>query len=372
MGGSRHVGRALRPQAGSHTLAAKTNGAQVFVALPGSKTPDLTMAYPCGHVLTLDERSRGRPRIHCPDCERVRVCVVCGSSMSGFPGHAVTCSNYCRHLNRYVPAGPKPCPDCGVEIPGRRNYCKPCADERVRLEKKNRRESPEIRARERQRYKERMENDPEYRARRRAQWLNDGVMRRRAKTRVTDLTAARIAELKRKAKVCAMCGETLSSEMSERHLEHIWPLTCGGTHTEDNVRITCGPCNLKRPKDGSDVVDHQLNLFMATDVAVELIAKRQKVCRHCGSSDLPPARVRKSRYECLRCAPPRPRGERRGPQPQRRVNEYRGKYDMAKVEQLAEEGKGYKAIAAELGMSRDVARALVRRCREIREREAAA
>ena len=40
---------------------------------------------------------------------------------------------------------------------------------------------------------------------------------------------------------------------------------------------------------------------------------------------------------------------------------YRGRYDIAKVLELRNAGHGYKIIAAELGVSRDMARELVMR-----------
>ena len=43
---------------------------------------------------------------------------------------------------------------------------------------------------------------------------------------------------------------------NSRHLDHIIPLNpkASGTHTTDNVRFICLKCNLKRPKDGSDII----------------------------------------------------------------------------------------------------------------------
>lgn len=38
------------------------------------------------------------------------------------------------------------------------------------------------------------------------------------------------------------------------HTDHIHPLNMGGKHTASNVRIICATCNLRRPKDGRDVL----------------------------------------------------------------------------------------------------------------------
>jgi len=39
-----------------------------------------------------------------------------------------------------------------------------------------------------------------------------------------------------------------------KHVDHIKPLCIGGLHTRDNVRVICQDCNLRRPRNGSDVV----------------------------------------------------------------------------------------------------------------------
>lgn len=33
---------------------------------------------------------------------------------------------------------------------------------------------------------------------------------------------------------------------SERHLDHVIPLSRGGAHSEDNIRVTHARCNLKK------------------------------------------------------------------------------------------------------------------------------
>jgi 5-methylcytosine-specific restriction endonuclease McrA len=51
----------------------------------------------------------------------------------------------------------------------------------------------------------------------------------------------------RQDKTCAYCGCTLTSKT--REFDHVQPLAQGGTHTADNLVVTCRPCNrLKRDK----------------------------------------------------------------------------------------------------------------------------
>jgi 5-methylcytosine-specific restriction endonuclease McrA len=76
----------------------------------------------------------------------------------------------------------------------------------------------------------------------------------------TDVTPRFIAQLRRRTTHCELC---LTSLGPDAHLDHIVPLAIGGTHTRDNLRFLCPTCNCSRPIDGSDVTDHQLNIWMA-------------------------------------------------------------------------------------------------------------
>lgn len=279
----------------------------------------------CGHVVTLDERRSWK---HLADwCD--------------------DCRSRCLRCDGYVPLDDSPS--------GRhRRNCDECARVVKRDQGRDRRE--------------RLRSDPERFAVERERQRIKNTLRYRALTRVTDLTPAEVLAMKRAASVCAMCGDVLPDDLGARHLEHIWPLNAGGTHTRDNVRIACEACNLARPKDGSDAVGHQLNIWTATDEAARLRPEVSKRCRHCGSGDVPAARLRRSRYECLGCVPHKPRGGCRGPRPDLWKSEYVGTYDIAAVERLMDAGKGYKAIASELGIGVYTSRALVRRVKELRSR----
>ena len=81
-------------------------------------------------------------------------------------------------------------------------------------------------------------------------------------TRYTDLRGSDIMKIKKKARLCEMCQQPLPDDFEFRHLDHVWPLDANGTHTRDNVRVLCVACNCGRPKDGSDVHNFQLNLWM--------------------------------------------------------------------------------------------------------------
>lgn len=47
---------------------------------------------------------------------------------------------------------------------------------------------------------------------------------------------------KRDRDICYLCGKKVKK--SERHLDHVIPLSRGGAHSEENLRVTHGRCNL--------------------------------------------------------------------------------------------------------------------------------
>lgn len=49
----------------------------------------------------------------------------------------------------------------------------------------------------------------------------------------------------RDLRTCHLCGKT-HLEDHEIHLDHVIPLSKGGTHTADNVKVACAPCNLRK------------------------------------------------------------------------------------------------------------------------------
>jgi 5-methylcytosine-specific restriction endonuclease McrA len=44
--------------------------------------------------------------------------------------------------------------------------------------------------------------------------------------------------------ICCWCGEWIP--YGERTLEHVYPLSLGGTNARSNLRIACRDCNLGR------------------------------------------------------------------------------------------------------------------------------
>lgn len=59
------------------------------------------------------------------------------------------------------------------------------------------------------------------------------------------------------AKRCPLCQVRMVDQPylpTSKELDHIVPLNVGGAHSIFNVRIICRACNVRRPKDGSDIV----------------------------------------------------------------------------------------------------------------------
>lgn len=83
--------------------------------------------------------------------------------------------------------------------------------------------------------------------------------KRRSSCKITDITSKWLVELKENTIYCSLCGDEMNENLNnpkQKHLDHIIPLNskCGGTHTMNNVRYICSDCNLRRPKDGSDIL----------------------------------------------------------------------------------------------------------------------
>lgn len=168
------------------------------------------------------------------------------------------------------------------------------------------------------------DGDPEKRkARERAK-----THRRRSVGRLTDITQKYERELRAKAKRCPLCRVKLTDEPylpNSKHLDHMIPLNpaCGGTHTIGNVRIICGDCNTRRPKDGSDYIG-PVTLW-AQDPSIMGSRPVRGVCS-CGA--------RKAGGRCPQC---QPKGLASRAADGRRAAELRA------------EGWRWKAIAAETG-----------------------
>jgi 5-methylcytosine-specific restriction endonuclease McrA len=65
--------------------------------------------------------------------------------------------------------------------------------------------------------------------------------------RRTDTTLHRFARediIARDKSTCYLCGKVC--EKHEIHLDHVIPLSRGGEHTIDNIKVACATCNLRK------------------------------------------------------------------------------------------------------------------------------
>lgn len=70
-------------------------------------------------------------------------------------------------------------------------------------------------------------------------------MTRRARKKATTVVAFSRADIiKRDGLVCYLCGKVPGP--GEVTLDHVVPLARGGSHTPDNVRVACFPCNRRK------------------------------------------------------------------------------------------------------------------------------
>lgn len=68
--------------------------------------------------------------------------------------------------------------------------------------------------------------------------------RRARKANVHVEPVDRAAIIRRDKSTCYLCG--LRCKPHEIHLDHVMPISKGGEHTADNLRVTCAPCNIRK------------------------------------------------------------------------------------------------------------------------------
>lgn len=95
----------------------------------------------------------------------------------------------------------------------------------------------EFAQRERERMSARRFLQPEYGA----QWERNGNRWIRAAQSADGSVTREFLRLIRREMHCAYCGE--HTKAKDRHLDHVWPLARGGTHSADNLVMACAECN---------------------------------------------------------------------------------------------------------------------------------
>lgn len=153
-------------------------------------------------------------------------CAHCGESFRTWGNRKVYCSDSCRHRGPKKIYEPRPCEFCGdvfTPIKSERRYCysRTCRNRRNRS------------------------YDPV--ARRRSQRSVNS--RRRARLRGVEVESFRNVDVfERDGWVCGICGGDVDRDLvwpdhMSASLDHIVPVSKGGTHTLDNVQCSHFICN---------------------------------------------------------------------------------------------------------------------------------
>jgi len=90
---------------------------------------------------------------------------------------------------------------------------------------------------ERERVSNRRFTNPEYGR----IWEKDGKRWRRASDSADGSVTKALLKALQAETHCAYCRREIASD--ERHIDHVWPLSKGGTHTADNLVMACAWCN---------------------------------------------------------------------------------------------------------------------------------
>lgn len=90
--------------------------------------------------------------------------------------------------------------------------------------------------------------------------LKNNEYKRRAKKKQGNVTSDYLVKLKLNAKKCYWCNCNLKNKTT--HIDHYVPLSNGGTHTTDNLVVSCSKCNLsKNAKDPLEFANSLGRLF---------------------------------------------------------------------------------------------------------------
>lgn len=75
-------------------------------------------------------------------------------------------------------------------------------------------------------------------------WSKTAKVKRRTSERQVKITSLELRQwTSEQIKVCVYCGQSCQTDY---HIDHIDPLSAGGTHTLNNLTIACKTCNLSK------------------------------------------------------------------------------------------------------------------------------
>lgn len=136
---------------------------------------------------------------------------------------------YCKKCDTWLV--PDDFPKCSRNRDGRYGYCRKCSNKRNKTWRQdNKTKRTEYLATYRQLH---LLEHRQYERKRTAQKL---------KTAVGAVDYNKILE--RDGYICHLCGEGV--ERSDLHFDHVIPLSKGGPHIEENIRVSHARCNLRK------------------------------------------------------------------------------------------------------------------------------
>lgn len=236
------------------------------------------------HYCNMDCYSQALAQRHQPDPDKriTLVCDQCGKQYERLKsdykrrgGKQAFCSPECYAIWRSGAGDSRTCKVCGTtkslnefrEIPrGDKIYhshtCIDCHN--VQQVKKRRQEPEQQRRYDRRSYKKHRE-----RVIQRKIQLN--AVRRAQQYGAPEIVLVTREEIiERDGPVCYLCGQDLDPH--EIFIDHVVPLSRGGTHTPDNLRVCCRPCNSRK---GSKLL---------SEIDLESLKPLAKTCSHCGET----------------------------------------------------------------------------------------
>ncbi len=218
-------------------------------------------------------RARKRRKVVAASIHLDAQCIACGtwyklSGPASWSGRR-TCSDQCRKdlkarraKDWYAEQGggivSKDCEHCGETYSGiarsmaRRKFCsRQCNNDAVHLREREARLANNLKANKRCLHcgsvvPATMRSDAAYCSRRCTHAAHGATKKARMKIMVDDAVKRipRAYIIERDNSRCHMCRK--KCKPSEIHLDHVIPLSKGGTHTLENLRVSCAPCNLSK------------------------------------------------------------------------------------------------------------------------------
>ena len=111
---------------------------------------------------------------------------------------------------------------------------------------------PEAKERDRSRQRKRYAEDSDFRERVKV----NNQKRRKSRRALVSLIVEQVGK-------CAICRRRLPADLNLIHVDHVWPVSAGGTSDQRNLTAVCAECNLSKGSEAPNgaCVEGQLSLL---------------------------------------------------------------------------------------------------------------